>query len=101
MPGVGYEITYPWINEITWAVWRVLRPQCYKPTRNHGAGIRTQGTSRITRILAWLTKALPNRHGLWIIMLAASVQMLDFYRKTHDDFVKQTNHGAVLSVCAG
>jgi len=27
--------------------------------------------------------------------------MLDFYRKTHDDFVKQTNHGAVLSVCAG
>jgi thiol-disulfide isomerase/thioredoxin len=27
--------------------------------------------------------------------------MLDFYRKTHDDFVKQTSHGAVLSICAG
>ena len=30
----------------------------------------------------------------------SGLKFLDFYRKTHEDFVKQTNHGAVLSVCA-
>merc|ERR1719446_278200 len=31
----------------------------------------------------------------------SSIRSLDFFRKAHDDFVKQTTNGAVLSICAG
>lgn len=42
-----------------------------------------------------------NARKIILCLVLATKQMLDFYRKTHEDLVKQTTQGAVLSICAG
>jgi hypothetical protein len=59
----------------------------------YGTSLRIEGLSVL---IAWV-----DLFDRLICTLISSSQMLDFYRKTHEDFVKQTSHGALLSICAG